>query len=69
MGADTGPVAPALSEPPLAAPGARLYADLYKSILSPPNPPPEGGCDVRNRASVQACLLRVAGTISGGKWR
>ena len=69
MGADPGPAAPALSAPPLAAPGARLYADLSESILSPPNPPPDGGCDGRDRASVRACLLRVAGTISGGKWR
>ena len=63
MGADPGPAAPALSP----APGALLYADLSESGLSPPNPPDDGGCDGRDLASVRACRLRVAGTISGGK--
>ena len=53
MGADPGPAAPALSAP-LAAPGARLYADLSASILSPPNPPDDGACVGRDRASVRA---------------
>merc|ERR1711997_890898 len=69
MGADPGPAAPALSAVPLAAPGALLYADLSASILSPPNPPDDGWALGRDLASGRVCRLRVAGTISGGKWR
>merc|ERR1711997_986252 len=61
----------ALSAAPFVAPGALLYADRSPSALSPPNPPEDapGPALGRDLASGLLCRLRVAGTISGGRWR
>merc|ERR1719470_594507 len=59
MGADPGPAAPALSVSP--APGALLYAAL--------SPSARGAAEALGLVSLGACLFRVLGTISGGRWR